>query len=250
MTMTLEKRVINLEQMVMQLSLNQPNIRLDRLERLVESNNQAIANLSLRVQNLEVDVQSLKVDVQNLKGSVQNLEVRMQNLEVEVQTLKVDIARLDMKTDKLQADIERLDMKTDMLQANMERLEQKVDNGFKNVSDQISALGSRWGIRNESIWRQTIATILEKSYGAKVESRYLEGDQFDVIIRNGEHILLEITARFRSNDVPIVIRKRNLYTTKFQPPTRFIVAAAAIHSRQVKELEQAGFEVIEPDEDM
>jgi hypothetical protein len=121
--------------------------------------------------------------------------------------------------------------------------------GFKQLSNQIATLGSRWGVQNESIWRQTIATVLEKSYGVTVQRLELEGEEFDVLIRNGDHIIIELTARFRSNDINKVIRKRQLYTEKVQAPNRFIVAAAAIHSKHVLQLINFGFEVLEPEMD-
>jgi hypothetical protein len=46
-----------------------------------------------------------------------------------------------------------------------------------------------------------------------------------------------------------IIQKRQLYTNLVQAPTRFIVAAASIHSKQVLQLISFGIEVIEPDED-
>jgi len=126
---------------------------------------------------------------------------------------------------------------------------QQISQLEKNLSNQISSLGSRWGVQNESIWRQTIATLLEKSYGVTVQRLEIGGEEFDVIIRNGDHVIIEITSRFKMSDVNKVIQKRQLYTDQRQAPTRFIVAAASIHSKQVLQLIGFGFEVIEPDED-
>lgn len=66
--------------------------------------------------------------------------------------------------------------------------------GFLELHKAIDRLGSRWGIRNESIFRQTMAELLEKSFGAQVETRTIQGEQFDCIIIDSQHILVEIAA--------------------------------------------------------
>jgi hypothetical protein len=128
-------------------------------------------------------------------------------------------------------------------------LRQEMNEGFKAVQKSIDKLGGRWGIRTESVFRQTIATLLEKSYDAKVEMRWIDGEQFDVVIANGEHILVEITASADAKVVKTLERKRRIYTEHVQAPARIILATASIHSRRARAVEEAGFELIEPEEE-
>jgi hypothetical protein len=122
--------------------------------------------------------------------------------------------------------------------------------GFKEVSRQIDRLGARWGIRNEALFRVTMASLLEKSFGVAVETRHLQGEQFDLVISNGQHILVEIAASVRHNIQERLERKRQIYTEATGvAPSRMILVVAAIHSRLAESLRQAGFEVIEPVED-
>ena len=65
----------------------------------------------------------------------------------------------------------------------------KVDSRFDEVQRAIDRLGSRWGIRNESLFRQTMAAVLEQSSGVAVEQRTIAGEQFDVLIHDHEHVL-------------------------------------------------------------
>jgi len=211
--MSLEQRVVALEQIVIQSIAG--SSRLDRLE-------QSAIEADKRLTRLE-----------NLAERAEN---RLDNLERLVAENTESIHHLDQKVDKLDQKVDKLD--------------QKVDDGFKKMTNHISSLGSRWGVYNESIWRQTIATVLEQSYGVSVERVELGSEEFDLVISNGNHILIEITARFRSTDVNKAIRKRDLYSEKVQAPTRFIIAAASIHSNLVKQLNELGFEVIEPEADL
>ena len=110
-------------------------------------------------------------------------------------------------------------------------------------------LGARWGIRNESLFRQTIAAILEQSFGVKVEQRVIDGEQFDVLIFDHQHILVEIAASVGPTIQERLERKSRLYTeTTGVAPTRVILATASIHSQRAQALRQSGIEVIEPEE--
>jgi len=129
-------------------------------------------------------------------------------------------------------------------------LEERIDDGFHEVQRTIDRLGSRWGIRNESIFRQTMAELLEETFGYHVEERKIQGEQFDCVIHDGEHILVEISASVGPNIQERLERKRHIYTEATGVvPVRVILVTAAIHSRRAQLLRDAGFKVIEPEED-
>ena len=131
-----------------------------------------------------------------------------------------------------------------------------VDEQFKEVAEQfksvhraIDRLGSRWGIRNESLFRQTIASILEQSFGVQVTQRTIAGEQFDVLIYDHQHILVEIAASVGRTIQERLERKRRLYEESTGvSPSRVILATASIHSHRAHVLRQSGIEVIEPEE--
>jgi hypothetical protein len=121
--------------------------------------------------------------------------------------------------------------------------------GFRDLHQAIDRLGARWGIRNESLFRQTIAALLEQSFGVTVEQRTIAGEQFDVLIFDHQHILVEIAASVGPTIQERLERKRRLYTEATGiTPTRVILATAAIHSQRAQALRQMGIEVIEPEE--
>jgi len=123
-----------------------------------------------------------------------------------------------------------------------------VNTGFHQVQVSIDRLGSRWGIRNEMIFRQTMQALLEDTFGMKVEERHIGDEQFDCIIYNGEHILVEIAASVKQTIQQRLERKRQLYIDETGIiPARFLLVVGAIHSRRAEMLRAAGFEVIEPD---
>jgi hypothetical protein len=121
--------------------------------------------------------------------------------------------------------------------------------GFRELHQAIDRLGARWGIRNESLFRQTIAALLAQSFGVTVEQRAVAGEQFNVLIFDHQHILVEIAASVGPTILERLERKRRLYTEATGiVPTRVILATASIHSQRAQALRQMGIEVIEPEE--
>ena len=132
------------------------------------------------------------------------------------------------------------------MEQRFEGMEQRFDEVFRA----IDRLGARWGIRNESVFRRTMAALLEESFGATVEERVLEGEQFDVVIVDQQHILVEIAASVGATIQERLERKRQLYTEATGiAPARVILATASIYSYRAQALRQSGIEVIEPEED-
>ena len=67
---------------------------------------------------------------------------------------------------------------------------------------------------------------------------------------DGAHILVEISASVGQDIVKKLQRKRQIYIDATGvTPARFILAVGSIHSRRANALREAGFEVIEPEED-
>ena len=113
----------------------------------------------------------------------------------------------------------------------------------------IDRLGSRWGIRNESVFSRTMAALLEQSFGVRVEQRTIAGEQFDVVIHDQQHVLVEIASSVGRTIQTRLERKRRLYEESTGiPPARVILATASIRSARAHQLRQAGIEVIEPEE--
>lgn len=151
--------------------------------------------------------------------------------------------RIDKRFEQVDEHFERIDKRFD-------ELEQKMQEGFHEVQVRFDRFGQRWGIRNESIFRQTMRDILEKSFGATVQERYIGGEQFDCVIVGDQHILVEISASVGKDILKKLQRKRQLYIDETGVvPARFILAVGTIHSYRAEALRQAGFDVIEPEDD-
>lgn len=161
--------------------------------------------------------------------------------------------RHESELTKLRAEMDRrfdqVDQRAERHESELKEFRAEMDARFVDVHRAIDRLGARWGIRNESLFRQTIASLLEQSFGVSVEQRTIAGEQFDVLIYDHQHVLVEIAASVGRTIQARLERKRRLYeeSTGIRP-TRVILATASIHSRRAHELRKAGIEVIEPED--
>ena len=155
----------------------------------------------------------------------------------------------EQRFEQIDQRFEQIDQRFEQIDQRFEQMENKMEAGFHDVHVHIDRLGSRWGIRNEKIFRQTMKEVLEGSIGMTVRERVIGGEQFDCIITNGQHILIEIAASVKPNIHERLIRKRELYTEETGiVPSRFLLAVGSIHSKRAEALRADGFEVIEPEE--
>lgn len=72
-------------------------------------------------------------------------------------------------------------------------------------------MGSRWGLHTESTFRATIRRIVRDMEGVTVKKGMYGGQEVDVVIRDGEHILLEITSRMHAKDIDSLYRSADDY---------------------------------------
>jgi hypothetical protein len=157
--------------------------------------------------------------------------------------------QVDQRFEQVDQRFEQIDQRFEQVDQRFNTLEARMEAGFRELHQAIDRLGARWGIRNESLFRQTIAALLEQSFGVTVEQRTIAGEQFDVLIFDHQHILVEIAASVGPSIQERLERKRRLYTeTTGIAPTRVILATAAIHSQRAQALRQLGIEVIEPED--
>ncbi len=164
----------------------------------------------------------------------------------ELRSFRTEVER---RFERMDERFEHVDERIDRSEREMQEFRAEVAGRFDEVQRAIDRLGSRWGIRNESLFRQTMAAVLEQSFGVAVEQRIIAGEQFDVLIHDHEHVLVEIAASVGPSIKTRLERKRRLYQESTGvSPTRVILATASIHSRRAQELRENGIEVVEPEE--
>jgi hypothetical protein len=222
-------------------------------EELVELFGRQLPDLLERRPDLEPVIYNvfLKVLVRKEEVAAVLAELREFRAEVGRRFEQIDqrFEQVDQRFEQIDQRFEQVDQRFEQVDTRFNTLEARMEAGFRELHQAIDRLGARWGIRNESLFRQTIAALLEQSFGVTVEQRTIAGEQFDVLIFDHQHILVEIAASVGPSIQERLERKRRLYTeTTGIAPTRIILATASIHSQRVHALRQLGIEVIEPED--
>ncbi len=173
------------------------------LESLRNEINEKLSKLEERVKTVE-ERMATKEELAKLEKRVEDIETRM--------ATKDELKKLEEKMatkDELKRLEERMATKDDLA-----KLEMKL-----NAS--ISAIGSRWGVKNEDTFRQGIVELLKDAgYEAKRELLYdkdghVYGEpsevEVDVVLKDGKVILVEITSAYKRTDTDTILRKKELY---------------------------------------
>ena len=177
------------------------------------------------------------------------MDRRFEQVDQRFEQVDQRIEQVDQRIEQMDQRIEQMDQRIKQSDRQMQEFRADVAARFEDVQRAIDRLGARWGVRNEILFRQTIAAVLEQSFGVSVEQRTIAGEQFDILIHGREHILVEIAASVGRTIQARLERKRRLYEESTGvSPARVILAAASIHSRRAHDLRQMGIEVIEPEE--
>ena len=176
-----------------------------------------------------------------LEERFDKLEERFDKLEQRFDKLEQRVGKLEERFGKLEERFDKLEERFDKLEQRVDNLEQKLMQEIQNLSNQITNLGGRWGIYNEQTFRTTIRRILRDVKGIKVEQGHYGGRQVDLIIRNGQHIILEITSRMHPKDIAKLYQSADDYRDKIGIDPLLMVATSYISPGlfdKIKELER------------
>jgi hypothetical protein len=168
-------------------------------------------------------------DFNELKGVVQDLgeaQGRTEQRVVELAEAQRDLTEAQGRTEQRVGELTEAQVRT----------EKKIDDLGHSLTNQIAALGSRWGIYNEGTFRGTIRGLLSKMSGVEVREGYYGDRQVDVIIRNGEHVMLEITSRMHPKDINKIYSSADDYKTKEGIEPTLMVATSYISPRLMEKI--------------
>ena len=182
-------------------------------------------------------------DFNELKGIVQDIgetqgrtEKRVEELAEAQRDLAVAQGRTEKRVEELAVAQGRTEKKVEELADAQGRTEKKIDVLGHSLTNQIAALGSRWGIYNEGTFRGTIRGLLSKMSGVEVREGYYGDRQVDVIIRNGEHVMLEITSRMHPKDISKIYSSADDYKMKEGIAPTLMVATSYISPKLMEKI--------------
>ncbi len=117
---------------------------------------------------------------------------------------------------------EDFNKRMEAFERRMEEMREDFNKRMEAFDIKLSSLGARWGIMSESAIRNALKELLSEKFGVKV-SRWERFDEdgivfgkpsvidVDLVIKNKEHILVEIKSHIRKSDVAELLRISELY---------------------------------------
>jgi hypothetical protein len=145
--------------------------------------------------------------------------------------------------------------------ASLEEHRREFDSVHREIMDlahkhdrTVGALGARWGINSEKAFRDALASVLERNFGARVScvtERDAEGEVFgrpdqielDIVVSNGTLILMELKSSIDKAGMYIFERKARFYEKRHgRKADRLIVVSPMIDPRAVPVAKRLGIE--------
>ncbi|VEN74171.1 conserved hypothetical protein [Candidatus Desulfarcum epimagneticum] len=156
---------------------------------------------------------------------------------------------------KWEEERKKQDEKWEKNQEAIDRMLDSIEALNKKHDATIGALGARWGLQSEGAFRKGLRSILEKSFGVKVE-RYWDFDtdgvvfgrpdqiEMDVIIHNGTLILCEIKSSASKSQVYTFWKKKRFYEKKHgRKADRALIISPMVDKKAGETAEKLGIEV-------
>ncbi|WP_456487730.1 PD-(D/E)XK nuclease family protein [Candidatus Alkanophaga liquidiphilum] len=128
---------------------------------------------------------------------------------------------------------------------------------FRTFQRRLDALGARWGLMSEAAFREGMKGIVEKHFGGHVEQWLYYDEQglvfgfpatveVDLLIKDKEHILVEIKSHVRRSDVAMLLRKGKLYERVKGAKPKLVLVSPYIEDAAKSDAERLGIEVFAP----
>ena len=125
---------------------------------------------------------------------------------------------------------------------------------MEQFSRRLDALGARWGILSEAAFRNSMRGILERHFEARVERWiYYDREGFvyghpstvdaDLVIKDKEHILIEVKSSVRKSDVTELKRVGELYEKVKGVKPRLIIVSPYVDEKARETAEALGIEM-------
>ena len=158
----------------------------------------------------------------------------------ELRTLRKDMAKR----------FEEHDRKFNEILARLE----KHDKRFETLERKIDSLGARWGLMSEEAFREGLKGVVERYFGGKVEKWvYEDKDGFvfghpsvvdvDVVVRDDEHVLIEVKSNVDKSDVSILLRKGQLYEKVKGVKPKLAIVSPYVDDKAMEFAREVGIEV-------
>jgi len=214
------------------------------------------AELKSKILRLLREDEEFRYAVAGLIGLEEILK-RIDTLTEEQTRIWEEIKALREEQTKMWHEIQELRKEQTKMWEEIKTLRKDMNEGFRLLRRHIDALGARWGLLAEEAFREGLKGLVERVFGGKVErwSHYdKEGVVFghpsmvdvDLIVKDREHILVEVKSSVSRGDVYELWRIGKLYERVEGIKPKLVVVSPYIEDTAKKTAEKLGIETYTP----
>ena len=183
--------------------------------------NEILERLDRHEEHLNRHEEHLVAHDRKFNEILEELKLHREKLEEHDRKFNEILERLDRHEEEIKAlreDFLNFQRRLDAFQRRMDSFEETQ----REFRRRLDALGARWGILAEGAFREGMRGIVERLFGGSVEHWIYEDSEgfvfgypatieVDLIIKDKEHILVEIKSHVRKSDVGVLMRKGKIY---------------------------------------
>ena len=141
------------------------------------------------------------------------------------------------------------------LREDHNKLREDFNRAYADLSRRLDALGARWGIISEEAFREGMRGVVENILGVAKVGRWVYHDtvgevygrpsvvEVDVVVKDGEHVLVEVKSSISRGDVYEFWRVAELYRRVTGAIPRLVIISPYVDSKARELAESLGIEV-------
>ncbi len=173
---------------------------------------------------------------------------RFEAIEEEIRKLREDLNKLREDHNKLREDFNKA-------YVDLSKRAEALERAYLDLSRRLDALGARWGVISEEAFREGMRGVLEKVLGVAKVGRWVYYDssgaiygkpsviEVDVVVKDGEHVLVEVKSSISRGDIYEFWRIAELYRKVTGAAPRLVVVSPYVDSKARELAESLGIEV-------
>ena len=209
---------------------------LEELLKRMDENSEAIRALQEQVKSLQGQVVALQRQVVENTEAIRSLQEQVVALQGQVKSLQEQVVEHSKAIRALQGEV-----------AERSR-------SLEKLTRSIQALGARWGLLAEEAFRSGMRGLVERYFGGRV-SRWVRYDEegfvlgrpcvveADLVVRDGEHILVEVKSSVSRADVFELWRVGRLYEKMCGVKPRLAAVSPFVEDKAREAAEELGIDV-------
>ncbi len=220
---------------------------LDRMNSVIEELGRIASRLeehSRRIEGLERRLEEQNKILMRHAEILEEHSRRIESLERRVE----ELARRLEEQNKI------LMRHAEILEEHSRRIE-SLERSMRRLETMVLAVGNRWGIVAENLFRESMRWVLEEVLGVYSVERWVYNDgegivygrpsvvEVDVVIKDGRHILVEVKSHVDASDVAELYRIGLLYKRVTGVEPRLMVITPSASKKALELGRELGVEV-------